>query len=162
MKKALLKKNKLLLFSLIIFLGCSELSVHDKFSRYIDFNWGISTFYYYNNRKDLELDLLRDERIDALSFKHHKYLLFRKIKSNGNTKKYNWFTSEYNIFKKKDTLKFSISNSEDERFNATYNMYLDTVDDSGMYHHLILTLDSENVYIVAEKFKSKPSDYYKN
>mgnify|MGYP005871724373 CR=1 FL=1 len=155
-----MKENKkhrilaVLILIIIFFIGCKK-TTHENISESINFEWGITEFRYYNINQKLELDLLNDERIFTLGFKNNKYLWFQKRNKN----KYEFFNSKYEIIKNNDTLKLIISNSEDKRLNAIYDLYIDTLYEETKYHHIRLTLDSDNTFIVAEKMKSKPVDY---
>jgi hypothetical protein len=60
-----------------------------------------------------------------------------------------FISSNYKVFKDVDTLKMSIKNCDDKRFDGIYNLYLDTIQDTGEEYMIQLSLDSENAYIQA-------------
>lgn len=74
----------------------------------------------------------------------------------------NFISSDYKIFKDLDTLKMSIKNCEDKRFDGIYNFYLDTIQDTGESYIIQLTLDKEDSYIQAIRPRLKyntPQEY---
>ena len=152
-----MRKVDLALIIFILFMGCKKPTIHQKISESINFEWGLFNLKYIDVKKNELIDLKETESINSLGFEEYNHMWFLKREN----REYKFIVADYHIFLNNDTLKLKISNSEDKRLNATYDMYIDTLYEEKKYHHIRLTLDSENVFIVAEKMKSKPVDYYK-
>jgi hypothetical protein len=146
-----MKKDRIiLLFFLVILLSCKT-NIHDKISEKINFEWGLVEALYFDQNTEHEVDLLNDERILSFGFEKYNHMWFQKKVG----REYKFINTSYNIFNENDTLKMKISNSEDKRLNATFYMYIDTIHETKTYHRIQLSLDSENLFIIALKQKSK-------
>ena len=150
------KRKFILIIILSTTLGCKK-TVHDKIAESINFEWGLFDLLYIANNENESVDLIELENINSIGFEKHNHMWYLKRVN----REYEFIGADYHIFKNNDTLKMRISNSEDKRLNATYDLYIDTLYEAKKYHHIRLTLDSENVFVVAEKMKSKPINYYK-
>ncbi|MFH6996040.1 hypothetical protein [Flavobacterium sp. FlaQc-48] len=141
-------KKSLILIVLIV-VSCS--SINDKYFEMVKGEWQITKLYY------------KEEDISStghylMGFEKHNHSWIMKGEDRSN----NFISSDYKIFKDLDTLKMSIKNCEDKRFDGIYNFYLDTIRDDGESYLIQLALDKEDSYIQAIRPRLKyntPQEY---
>ncbi|KIA97332.1 hypothetical protein OA93_15525 [Flavobacterium sp. KMS] len=110
--------------------------------------WFIEQFYYKN--EDLTL-----KRYSRIGFENRNNLWIIK-REDGEGE---FVSSDYEIFKHSDSLRLSVKNCEEKRFDGTYNMYIDTIQDTGESYIIQLILDKEDTYIQAVRSKLKYYSY---
>ena len=92
---------------------------------------------------------LKDKEYYILGFErgNHSWIIKRE---NRNSE---FISSKCKLYMHLDTLKMDIKNCEDSRFNANYNVYIDTIEKNEKYYMIQLTLDSEDTYL--QSFRQK-------
>lgn len=138
-----MKKSTLFLFTLFFVFSCT--GVNDKNLNYFKGNWKIIQLYHKNS--DLTLERYYEIRLSA-----NNQLWMIKKDENREPK---FINAKYKFTTYLDTLKLDVVRCEDDRLNANYNMYIDTISDDGKQYIIQLTLDSENTYIQAIRAKLK-------
>jgi hypothetical protein len=137
--------RKIFYIPILFFVSCS--SVHDETFKIVEGNWQITKFLLVSK------DTIKDESFELAGFERNNNLWFTRLNHT------NEFTSsKCKFYKKLDTLKMDIINSEDNRLNGNYNVYIDTISETNESYFLQLTLDTEKTYIQA--IRSKLKHYY--
>lgn len=132
---------------LITILTTSCTNERKIYFKNIEGEWQIEKFYH--KEKDLTL-----ERFYILGFQDVKNAWMIK-RDNGKSE---FIKFDYKFYKDVDTLKVNITNAEDIRLNANYNVYIDTIGESEEDYLIKLTLDNEKTYI--ETIRQKLKYYY--
>ncbi len=115
-----------------------------RYFKNIEGEWQIEKIYH----KDKDLTL---ERFYKLGFQDVKNAwMIKRLNSKSEFIKF-----DYKFYKDVDTLKVNITNAEDIRLNANYNVYIDTIGETEEVYLIKLTLDNEKTYIEAIRQKLK-------
>lgn len=141
-------KKSLILIVLII-VSCS--SINDKYFEMVKGEWQITKFYHK------EEDVGSTETY-ILGFQQYNQAWFMNPGDHSG----NFISFNYKVYKDVDTLRMSIKNCEDKRFDGIYNFYLDTIQDTGESYIIRLSLDKEDSYIEAIRPRLKyntPQEY---
>ena len=138
----------LLLFFLIS--SCSS-SFHKQYYQELKGSWTINQFEHIQEETDTLLDLRRSEDYFQIGFENQNNLFFIKRENRENK----FIGAKYFIFKENDTLKIRIEESEDVRIEGVYDLYMDTIRENEMQFLVQISLDEENTYISAQKWKNK-------
>ncbi|KIA91792.1 hypothetical protein B8T70_21085 [Flavobacterium sp. AJR] len=143
-----MKDMKKVLLFILFFITVSCSTNRKKYFDMVKGRWFIEQFYYKN--EDLTL-----KRYDEIGFENfnHSWII------TSETREGRFVSSDYEIFKHSDSLKLNIKNCEEKRFDGTYNMYIDTIQDTGESYIIQLILDKEDTYIQAVRSKLKYYSY---
>ena len=137
--------RKFFYIPILFFVCCS--SVHDETFKIVEGNWQITKFFLTSQ------DTIKDESFELAGFERNNNLWFTRLNHT------NEFTSsKCKFYKKSDTLKMDIINSQDNRLDGSYNVYIDTISETNESYFLQLTLDTEKTYIQA--IRSNLKHYY--
>ncbi|MDR6302310.1 hypothetical protein [Mesonia maritima] len=143
------KINFILLTVLCLILSCSS-SFHNQYSQKIKGAWTINHFERIDQTQNKEFDLRREEGFYIVGLENHNHIWFTKREN----RKGKSIDATYDIFKQNDTLKLSITKSDDERLEGVYNLYIDTIAKMDRQYKVQIALDSENTYLSALRVKN--------
>lgn len=146
--KSKMTDMKKILLVIVLFVTVSCSTNRKKYFDMVKGGWFIEQFYYKNE----DLTLKRYYEVGFQDF-NHSWIITNENREG------RFVSFDYEIFKHLDSLRLNIKNCEEKRFDGTYNMYIDTIQDTGESYIIQLILDKEDTYIEAVRSKLKYYSY---
>lgn len=133
--------RKVLFLFFVVFFCCT--SNNETYFQILKGEWQVEEFYHKKEK-------LTSESYYLMGFEKNNHFWISEIDGSNE-----FISSDYKIYKNKESLKITLINCNEKRLEGVYDLYIDTLSNTKDQYMIQLTLDRENTYIRAIRSRNK-------